>query len=181
LAADPTENKASGPPGAGPPDGAEPAIGVKRLLNLLSLDLGRSPTPYADLAEKLGWTEERTLAEVARLKDEGVIRRLGGVVVHQRAGFTANAMVVWRIEDDRLDAAGRALAGVERVSHCYWRPGVPGWPFNLYTMVHARDQAELLEAVEAMAPLAGAAEWRVLTSLRELKKTSLVYFPGAWD
>ena len=163
------------------PGDRELSLDERRLINLISLDLGRSPTPYADLAAKLGWTEERTLAEVARLRAGGVIRRLGGVVVHQRAGFAANAMVVWRVEGDRLDEAGRKLAFLERVSHCYWRPGAPGWPFNLYTMVHARDQAELVEAVEEMAILAGASEWRVLTSLKELKKTSLVYFPGAWD
>ena len=149
----------------------------KRLISLLSLDLGRSAAPFAELADRLGWTEEAVLERTRALQAKGIIRRLGAVLVHQRTGFAANAMVVWRVEPERLDEVGRALGGLKNVSHCYWRPEVPGWPYNLYAMVHAKDPWELAAAVESMAALAGNSEWRVLTSLKELKKTSMEYFP----
>jgi DNA-binding Lrp family transcriptional regulator len=149
----------------------------KPLLSLLSRDLGRSAAPYAEMARKLGWTEEEVLKRVDELRAQGVIRRLGAVLVHQRAGFPANAMVVWQVEPERLDEAGRALGALEGVSHCYWRAEAPGWPYNLYTMVHARSQGELQAAVESMAALARAADWRTLGSLQELKKTSPEFFP----
>jgi hypothetical protein len=78
-----------------------------------------------------------------------------------------------------LDEVGLGFAGLAYVSHCYYRPEAPGWPYNLYTMVHAKEPGELQAQVESMAALAKASDWRMLTSLRELKKTSLEYFPSA--
>jgi hypothetical protein len=46
-------------------------------------------------------------------------------------------------------------------------------------MVHARGSEELEARVESMASLAEAEDWRVLTSLKELKKSSLEYFPDS--
>lgn len=154
-----------------------------QLIRLLSLDLGRSAAPYREIAEKLGWDEDRVIKRVKEFGAKGIIRRMAGVLVHQRTGFTANAMVVWRVDPGRLDGIGRALAGFACVSHCYWRPEVPGWPYNLYTMVHARGPEELEASVKALAAKAGDAlvgdePWLVLTSLKELKKSSLEYFPG---
>ena len=167
----------SGPAGRGRPLALDE--GDRRLISLLSLDFGRSAAPYLEMAEALGWTEERVIARIKELRAIGAIRRLGAVLVHQRTGFSANAMVVWKIEPRLLDEAGAKLAALPSVSHCYWRPEIPGWPYNLYTMVHAKDHDELRSQVESMAALAGASEWRTLTSLRELKKTSMAYFPQA--
>ncbi|MDR2455140.1 MAG: AsnC family transcriptional regulator [Deltaproteobacteria bacterium] len=152
----------------------------KRLIRLLSLDLGYSAAPYAELAEKTGLTEDRVLERIEELLAAGVIRRMAGVLVHQKSGFSANAMVVWKVERARLDEVGRAMASLSCVSHCYYRPEAPGWPYNLYTMVHALGPEELRGKVESLADLAGGAERRVLNSLRELKKSSLEYFPHAF-
>jgi DNA-binding Lrp family transcriptional regulator len=98
------------------------------------------------------------------------------VVVHQRSGFTANAMVTWRVPEADLDRAGEALARLPFVSHCYWRPQAENWPFNLYTMIHAKNRDELDEQINQMALISGAEEKKVLESVKELKKTSLQYF-----
>ncbi|MDR2945219.1 MAG: Lrp/AsnC family transcriptional regulator [Candidatus Adiutrix sp.] len=148
----------------------------KRLIHLLSGDLGDSPAPYAEAAAKAGLTEEEALASVRRFMDAGLIRRLGATLWHQRSGFSANAMVVFSIPADRVEECGRKLAGRERVSHCYLRKTAPGWPFNLYAMTHAHNRDELLAAAREMADDCQAEDWRMLESLRELKKASLRYF-----
>ena len=147
------------------------------LIRLLSLDLGGSAAPYAELAVQLGWSEERVIERIREFFDLGVIRRMAGVLVHQKSGYTANAMIVWKIEPSRLDEIGEAFGKLSFVSHCYFRPGVPGWPYNLYTMVHAHGSEELEEMVESMAVISGGAEREALASLKELKKSSLEYFP----
>ena len=148
----------------------------KKIIFHLSGDLGQSVRPYADLAARLGLTEEYVLAAIRRFQGQGLIRRLGATLRHQRSGFKANAMAVWRGKPEDILARGEALAGLPYVSHCYQRRTAPGWPFNLYTMVHAESSARLAVFLEEMAGICGADEWRVLESLEELKKTSLSYF-----
>lgn len=148
----------------------------KRLIYHLSGDLGDSPTPYADLAVRLGLAEEEVLAAIRRFRERGLIRRFGATLWHQRSGFTANAMVVFQVEPERAGECGERLARRPYVSHCYLRRPAPGWPFNLYAMIHAESQNRLRAMVEEMAAEAGAVEWRMLESLRELKKISLRYF-----
>lgn len=148
----------------------------KRLIHLLSGDLGDCIAPYADLADRAGMTEEQVLAAIERFEAEGLIRRLGATLWHQRSGFAANAMVVFNIPGDRAEECGRKLAGRSSVSHCYLRKTAPGWPFNLYAMTHAESREELLKTAREMAEDCRAGEWRMLESVRELKKASLRYF-----
>ncbi|MDR1677443.1 MAG: Lrp/AsnC family transcriptional regulator [Deltaproteobacteria bacterium] len=148
----------------------------KKLIFLLSGDLGSSERPYLELARKLNLTEEQVLLMIEGYQRSGLIRRLGAIVVHQRSGFRANAMVVWEVSESEIDRSGQALAGLPYVSHCYLRPSVEGWPFNLYTMIHAKNKEELSHIISEMVSLVTPINWKVLESIKELKKTSLNYF-----
>lgn len=148
----------------------------KSLIYLLSGDLGEAANPYAELAEKLGISEEKVLLRVQKYSQEGLIRRLGATLWHQRSGFAANAMMVFKLPSDQVDEGGRKLAENPSVSHCYFRRTAPDWPFNLYAMVHAHSHEELKTLVQHLAEDVAAEQWRVLESLKELKKDSLRYF-----
>ena len=148
----------------------------RKIIFHLSGDLGQSIRPYAELAARLELSEEEVLGAVRRFHDQGLIRRLGATLRHQRSGFKANAMVVWRVKPEEIQARGEALAGLPYVSHCYQRRTAPGWLFNIYTMVHAESSARLTFFLEEMAGICRASEWRVLESLEEFKKTSLRFF-----
>jgi len=148
----------------------------KLLIHHLSGDLGDSVAPYAELAARCGLTEDQVLEAVRRFQAQGLIRRFGATLWHQRSGFAANAMVVFRVQNDQAARVGEELAARPYVSHCYQRKTAPDWPFNLYAMIHAESRDRLSAMVEEMAQISGAGEWRVLESLKELKKASLRYF-----
>lgn len=148
----------------------------KQLIYQLSGDLGDSLTPYADLAEKLRLTEPEVLNLIKEYQDEKIIRRFGATLWHQRSGFAANAMVVFDIPVDQAEEVGRRLAARPYVSHCYLRHTAPGWPYNLYVMIHAESREAILSMTEELAELAGTGQWRMLESLKELKKASRRYF-----
>ena len=148
----------------------------KKIIFHLSGDLGMSARPYAELADKLGLTEGQVLEAVRRFQAQGWIRRFGATLGHQKSGFKANAMVAWLVEPEEIEAAGARLAELPFVSHCYQRRTAPAWPFNLYTMVHADSPASLGEFLAEMVEICKASDWRVLESLKELKKTSLRFF-----
>lgn len=133
-----------------------PLTGADRaLLARLSQGLPLVSRPFA----ALGVDETEALHRIATLLHARIITRLGVIVRHRPLGWTANAMVVWDIADDRLPAAGRALAALPGVTLCYQRRTVPGtWPYGLYSMIHGRSRTEALaiyDHARALPELAG--------------------------
>jgi DNA-binding Lrp family transcriptional regulator len=139
-------------------------------------DIPIIPRPFEALAKSLEISEERFLEILQDLCDRGVIRRLGATLKHQNSGFKANAMIAWRVAEDRVEAVGSIMAGFREVSHCYRRNPAPDWPFNLYTMVHARSEEACLEIGRKISEKTGVSEYKLLFSRQELKKTSMKYF-----
>ena len=148
----------------------------KKIVMAIQGDLPITPAPYGDIARELGISEELLLDTLKNLCDRGVIRRFGATLRHQKSGFKANAMVAWRVEEARADQVGEIFAGFTEVSHCYHRKPTQDWPYNLYTMVHAGDEADCRETASRMAKKAAVTEYELLFSREELKKTSMQYF-----
>jgi hypothetical protein len=86
-------------------------------------------------------------------------------------------MVAWQVPPDRIESVGRKMATFGAVSHCYCRVSSEQWPYNLYTMVHARDEASCLAKAAEIARAVKVDKYSLLFSRRELKKTSMAYFP----
>jgi len=149
----------------------------RSILRRLQGDLPDSATPFADIARETGADEAQVLALVNDLKTDGAIRRFGATLRHQKAGWGHNAMVAWRIGQDRdSDAVGEAMAAKPEISHCYIRQTKPGWPFDLYTMVHGQSPGDVQRIVDQLARETGLDDYAILESIRELKKTSMSYF-----
>ena len=111
------------------------------------------------------------------MKEDGSIRRFGASLKHQKAGFTHNAMVAWKVDKNAVDAIGEQAAEHPLISHCYYRPSpAADWPYELYTMIHGRHPEEYKEVVEELRRTTPLREFAVLESLREMKKTSMTYF-----
>ncbi len=151
----------------------------KKIIAAIQGDLPVTSRPYLEIAEKIGVAEDTVLAELKVLCDKGIIRRFGATLRHQKSGFTANAMIAWRVDEEHIDAAGKEAARFKQVSHCYRRNSAPGWPYNLYTMVHARDEASCRRIAEQISQKIGVTDYTVLFSRKELKKTSMRYFKDA--
>ena len=73
------------------------------------------------------------------------------------------------------------MASFKQVSHCYRRNPTNGWPFNLYTMIHANDEESCRQTARNMSQQAGVENYSLLFSRKELKKTSMVYFQSDED
>ncbi len=148
----------------------------KRIISTIQGDIEISPTPYAGIARDLGISEGELLDSLNDLCRRGVIRRFGATLRHQRSGFSANAMVAWQVAAEQVEAVGPVMAGFDAVTHCYCRPPTGDWPYNLYTMIHADSEAACHTMAAKMAEKAGVANYTLLFSRKELKKTSMAYF-----
>ena len=148
----------------------------KKIIALLQTDIPVAKRPFLEMAEKIGITEDRFLSVLKNLNDQGLIRRFGATIKHQNSGFKANAMVAWKVDEDRVKKTGNIMATFREITHCYRRDPAPGWKYNLYTMVHAATEAECYDIVKKISQAVGEDEYELLFSKKELKKTSMTYF-----
>lgn len=134
--------------------------------------------PYTAWAGRLGLSETSVLQTLRRWLDQGTLRRFGVVVRHHELGFDQNAMTVFDVPDDQVDACGAALARQPGVTLCYRRARADGWPFNLYCMVHGRERDTVRRLIDDAARAAGLQNHphEVLFSLRRFKQQGASYF-----
>ncbi|MHA7774642.1 siroheme decarboxylase subunit beta [Roseibium sp. M-1] len=134
------------------------------------------PAPFAVVAENLGLSEAELIDRLKRLKEDGIIRRIGAAPNHYRLGMTANGMTVWNVVDAKVDALGEKVGALSFVTHCYRRPrALPDWPYNLFAMVHGENREEVMAKRTEIAALLGDAAQAgdILFSTRILKKTGM--------
>ncbi|PRX38064.1 DNA-binding transcriptional regulator, Lrp family [Meinhardsimonia xiamenensis] len=147
--------------------------GDRPILQGLTEGLELCPDPWGALAARLGRARAEVMGRVRELGEAGIISRLGIIVRHRSLGWTANAMVVWDMTPEEIDSAGPALAATPGITLCYERRPAPGWPYRLYTMIHAKSRAEALATLERAAEAHGLASVRreVLFSVRCFKQS----------
>jgi len=148
----------------------------KRIVVELQEDLPLCPHPFRLIAERIGIKEEELLAKIREMKARKLIRRLGAVLRHRKAGYVANAMVVWRVPEKKVKEVGKMMASFSEVSHCYQRVSRPDWTYNLFTMIHGKSRDECEQIATLLSEKVKIKDYRLLYSLRELKKTSMKYF-----
>ena len=148
----------------------------RRLVRVLQQDLSLVRRPFDAWADQARCRVGELLAAARTFQERGLMRRFSAVLHHRRAGVVANVMAVWRVEPEDAGRVGAKLAAFDAVSHCYLRQRYEDWPYNLYTMVHARSVPEAERTLEAMRQATGVSDCQLLWTVREFKKARLRYF-----
>lgn len=155
-----------------------PPVDDAALAALLEDGLPLVEQPYDAWAQALGRTREQLLATLRRWTQQGTLRRFGVIVRHHESGFAHNAMTVFDVADEVVDALGAALAGQTGVTLAYRRERAEGWPYNLYCMVHGRDRVAVQGAIHAAIEASGLGSTprAVLFSRRRFKQGGSAHF-----
>ncbi len=148
----------------------------KEFIRELQKDLEVTPRPFDILAKNLGITVDELFKKAIEYETMGVMRRFAAILRHRDAGFAANGMIVWMVPEDKMDEVGYKLASFPQVSHCYRRPVYPDWPFNLFSMIHARTIEAAKKIAIELSNFVGINEYKILFSSREFKKERVKYF-----
>lgn len=151
------------------------------VVRALQKDLPLVSEPYKVLAEELGMSEEHLMAHIESLMAKKALKRISIALRHNNVGYKVNKMGVWRVPEEKIDEIGQMLVANQAVTHCYKRDPHHDFPYNLYTMLHARSEEEfeliLAGLKKDIESLAGeGVSFSMLTSLKELKKTGMKYF-----
>ncbi|NPA74071.1 MAG: Lrp/AsnC family transcriptional regulator [Epsilonproteobacteria bacterium] len=148
----------------------------KNIIKYAQNDIEITKEPFKDMIEKIGVSYEKFFDILDELKNAGVMRRYAAILNHRKAGFNANAMVVWDIDEEIAQEMGEKIASFSAVSHCYLRPKYPNWPYNLFSMVHGKTKDETDAIVKEMEKEVVFHSNRYLYSSREFKKVRVKYF-----
>ncbi len=132
--------------------------------------------PFLKIINELDINYDTFFKIISELQDSGVMRRFASILNHRKAGFNANAMVVWDIDEKNGESIGKVASEFSAVSHCYLRPKYSNWPYNLFTMVHGKTDDETKSLIEEMTKEIEHKSFRPLYSSREFKKVRIVYF-----
>ena len=148
----------------------------REIINALSGDISGSKQPYREIAERLGICEENLLSRIRSYQEKGLLRRMGAMIAHRVAGVDANGMIVWDVPEGQVEEIGLKLASAREITHCYARRRTAEWPYNLYSMVHARTRKACERVAERLSKEVGIKNYKLVFSTREFKKTSPRYF-----
>ena len=150
-------------------------------VRLLQRDLPLQPRPFDVLARTSGIAADELVATARTLQKRGQIRRFSASVAPRKPGFVASAMGVWVVPQDSVDDYAAKLAQHRAVSHCYLRPVYDDWPYNLYTIVHARSVDECESVIQDLAIDTGLSQKQALFPTREYKKVRASFFSPEED
>lgn len=150
--------------------------GMAELSDLEKLVLGRLQKPLEPVVQPFDalcdkdLKIEGVLEVISCLINKGVIRRIAAVVDHKKLLFVANVLFVAKLRAERIDEAGRRLAGFGIVSHCYQRRTAEGWPYNLYAMMHGRSMGQIQHVLDKFITDEVIEDFELLPTETELKK-----------
>ena len=153
----------------------------KAAIRELQEDLALISRPFDAMARRLGMTTGELFAVAKDFQQRRIMRRFSAVLHHRRSGFSANAMIVWQVPQERSEEVGMIMAQHNAVTHCYERPTFPDWPYTHFTMVHATSTDGCEEIEREISVATGITERRLLYSTREYKKTRVRYFVEDYD
>lgn len=153
-----------------------------RLIEAVQQGLPLSFRPYAEIGKALEISEQDVITRLNKLRQQGLIKRMGVIVNHRQLGYRANAMVVFDVPDALVDRTGGHISRFSFVSLCYRRPRQgESWPYNLYCMIHGKSRAWVRLQLEQVIEVCALSQFpmEVLFSRRCFKQRGAVYQPTA--
>jgi DNA-binding Lrp family transcriptional regulator len=122
----------------------------KSLLQLAQDEFPLTRRPWDELAERIGIPVEDVMSRIKRLKDEGVIRRIGPVLETDRVGLTARTLVLMKVPPERIEEVANIINGFDGVTHNYSREHEYNLWFTLITSSQERLRNTLNQITEAV-------------------------------
>jgi DNA-binding Lrp family transcriptional regulator len=106
----------------------------KHLLNDYQQNFPLSPTPYKDIAEQLGVSEEEVLMAFQTLAEQQMISRIGPVIAPNSIGNSA--LVAMAVPEEDLPRVAEIVNSYPEVNHNYEREN----RFNLWFVLIADNE-----------------------------------------
>lgn len=160
-------------------DRANPSHGElrDRVLNLIQCGFPLCTDPYAAIGEQSGCEPAEAHAIVCRLREERIIRRIGGTFAPHKLGYIS-VLACARVAAGHLDDVAAFVSAFPGVTHNYERNDA----YNLWFTVGAPGQEALQDILGQVAARPGVLALHPLPALRTFKiQVDFKFGEGAAD
>lgn len=113
------------------------------LLTILQNSFPLSLRPYQDIANQLAVSEDEVIERIGRMKTEGLIRRIGGIMDSGKLGFYST-LCAMTVSEDRIDEVAAIINDNSGVTHNYLREH----QYNIWFTLTCKSRQEAQKQIE---------------------------------
>jgi len=136
----------------------------KAILNRIQSDFPITSQPYLTIADELNLAENDVLERVSRLKEMGIIRRIGGNFVPAKLGYVSTLCAA-RVPVDKIELFADVVNRFPGVTHNYRREN----SFNVWFTFIAPSMEEIEQNLKEIEQETGITEILNLPATRVFK------------
>ena len=125
----------------------------KAILNRIQSEFPITSRPYLSIADELNLTEKDVLDRVTRLKEMGIIRRIGGNFVPAKLGYVSTLCAA-KVPEDKIERFADVVNRFPVVTHNYLREN----SFNVWFTFIAPSMEEIEQNIKEIVSETGISE-----------------------
>jgi len=130
--------------------------------------------PYAELGKRAGCSEQDAYAAIQRLRERGVIRRIGGIFNSVALGYTSE-LVAMNVTRERMEQVASLVNEYNGVTHNYEREDDE---YSLWFTITAKTRSELDKIVGDIEKRTGVEDMMRLPAPRVFKTSVILPIDG---
>ena len=133
----------------------------RKLLNIVQSKFPIVTRPFYELGLKLGISETDVLNTLRKLKENGIIRRIGGVFDSKKLGYQS-CLIATKVPPEKLEETANFINKFPGVTHNYERTH----EYNLWFTLAASSDDKFNEIVEIIKENTDIQELILLPAIR---------------
>jgi len=116
----------------------------KQILQILQDDFPIVTQPWNAISNRLNIPQQEITTRITRLKETGVILRIGPIFDSAKIGLKASTLVALRIDTPKINEAAQIINQHPNISHNYQRDN----EYNIWFTLTAQNDKELNQTIE---------------------------------
>jgi DNA-binding Lrp family transcriptional regulator len=136
----------------------------KKILNILQKEFPLTEEPFSTVAKKCGIREEEVLARVQKMKNDGIIRRIGAVFDGAKLG-RVSTLCAARVPEEKIELFVKKVNANKNVTHNYRRDD----EYNIWFTVSAASAKELEDFLDEVKEKTGVTDILDMRAVRTFK------------
>ena len=122
----------------------------RAIINRIQSDFPTTSRPYLSIGEELGISEKEVIKRVTRLKETGIIRRIGANIVPFKVGYVSTLCAA-KVPEEKVKLFTESVNRYPGVTHNYMRED----KFNIWFTFIAQSREEISKNLEEVSRITG--------------------------
>ncbi|MFA4916745.1 MAG: AsnC family transcriptional regulator [Syntrophales bacterium] len=136
----------------------------KKILNIIQADFPVEAEPFKAIASMAGISEKESLQRIKKLKDEGIIRRIGAIFETRKLMFSSTLCAA-KVPEEKIRNFVDTINAYTGITHNYRR----SHEYNIWFTVIAPSEKELKRLLKEITEKTGVAEILSMRAARIFK------------